>query len=226
LNPTTSEVPALPQRLKAATRSWHARAERSGVMGELLARRLGRPAYVALLHNLHAIYRALEAAIERLRPSLAGMGASVPAALQRASALAADLRCLDAAGQADPPLVPAAADYAQRLQALDADDAHRLLAHVYVRYLGDLHGGQLLRALVRSTFDLAPGAADGTRFYDFGDDATVAGLRGELRRLLGAARLSAAQADAVVTEAVWAFEAHCRLFEQLQAIDVAARDRP
>jgi heme oxygenase len=216
---STSDSPALPQRLKAATRTWHARAERSGVMGALLQRRLGRPAYVALLRNLQAIYAALESALDRLQPALAELGASVPAALRRGPALAADLRCLAGAAVETPP-VPAADAYARRLQALDATDAHLLLAHVYVRYLGDLHGGQLLRPLVRAMFGLAPDVADGTQFYDFGDDATVAALRTALRRQLGAARLSAAQCDAVQLEAVWAFETHCQLFEQLQAANL------
>jgi heme oxygenase (biliverdin-producing, ferredoxin) len=221
----TSDSPALPQRLKAATRTWHARAERSGVMGALLQRRLGRPGYVALLRNLQAIYEALESALDRLQPALAALGAGMPAVLRRGPALAADVDWLDGAG-ADSPPVAAASEYARRLEALNAGDAHLLLAHTYVRYLGDLHGGQVLRPLVRGLYGLASDADDGTRFYDFGDDATVAALRIELRHRLGAARLSAAQADAVVTEAVWAFEAHCRLFEQLQAAEHPPADRP
>jgi heme oxygenase (biliverdin-producing, ferredoxin) len=220
---STSDPPALPQRLKTATRTWHARAERSGVMGALLQRRLGRPAYVALLRNLQAIYEALEGALERLQPSLAALGGGLPAALRRGPALAADVHCLAAAAVGAPP-VPAASEYARRLEALNADDAHLLLAHAYVRYLGDLHGGQVLRPLVRGLFGLASDADDGIRFYDFGDDATVAALRAEVRHRLGAARLNTAQADAVVAEAVWAFEAHCRLFEQLQDAALAPGD--
>jgi heme oxygenase (biliverdin-producing, ferredoxin) len=215
LNSTTTAA-ALPQRLKDATRSWHARAERSGVMAELLSRRISRGAYLALLHNLHAIYRALEAAQTRLQQPLADLGAHLPAALQRAAALQSDLLALDGAAHAAPP-VPAAAEYAQRLDALHERDAHLLLAHAYVRYLGDLHGGQLLRPLVRAVFALDDHSDEGTHFYDFGSAAAVHALRTELRAQLGAARLSPAQADAVQAEAVWAFEAHCRLFEQLQA---------
>jgi heme oxygenase (biliverdin-producing, ferredoxin) len=194
----------LPQRLKAATRELHARAERSGVMADLLAGTIRREAYVALLVNLRAIYAALEAALDR------GPASSALAPLFRHAALEADLRAFHATAQAP---VPATLDYVQRLHALRGANAHRLWAHAYVRYLGDLHGGQILSRRVRERFAVA----DGARFYEFGDEARVRALRGDLRSQLATLGLAAAQADEVVAEAVWAFEAHCRIFEQIQA---------
>jgi heme oxygenase (biliverdin-producing, ferredoxin) len=191
----------LPQRLKAATREWHARAERSGVMGALLAGAVGRDAYVALLANLRAIYGALEAALGDT-PRLA--------AIARGAALDADL--LSFGGTAHAPL-PQSLAYAARLQTLRGPQGHRLWAHVYVRYLGDLHGGQLLARRVRALF----GDNAGTRFYDYGSDERVLALRADLRTQLASLVLGDEQADEVVAEAVWAFEAHCRLFEQIAA---------
>jgi heme oxygenase len=193
----------LPQRLKAATRTLHARAERSGVMADLLSRRIGREAYVALLANLQAIYDAMESA-----PG----GLPMAAALARSAALAADLRAF---GGPAPAVVPATRDYVQRLRSLQGANAHRRWAHVYVRCLGDLHGGQVLGRLVREHFALQ--GSDGTGFYDFGDDGRVRVLRDALRERLASLPLDAAQADEVVAEAVWAFEAHCRIFEQIAA---------
>ena len=43
---------SLLERLKAETRALHAQAERTGVMAELIRRRLPRAGYVALLANL------------------------------------------------------------------------------------------------------------------------------------------------------------------------------
>lgn len=193
---------SLPQRLKAATREWHARAERSGVMADLLSRTIGRTAYAALLANLQAIYGALESAPGR-PPALAP--------LDRRAALAADLRAF---GDAVVPVAPATRDYVRRLQSLHGPRAHRLWAHVYVRCLGDLHGGQILGRLVREHFGLD--GPDGTRFYDFGDADRVGVLREALRTQLASLALNAAQADEVVAEAVWGFEAHCRIFEQIR----------
>lgn len=201
----------LPLRLRDATRPWHVRAERSGVMGLLLRRRLSRGGYRSLLLSLLALYDALEPALEREAAHLRALG-PLPPALGRAGALRADLKAFGPAGT-DAVADALAIDYAARLDGLRGERAHRLLAHVYVRYLGDLHGGQILGALVREHYRL-PGA-DGTRFYDFGDEAAVQQLRADLRGLLAAVRLSAGQADEVVDEAVWAFAAHVALFEQL-----------
>jgi heme oxygenase len=194
----------LPGRLKAATRDWHARAERSGVMSDLLAGAVSHEAYVALLANLLCIYRALETSLDRqVRPAM-------PAALPRVAALEADLHALGGALQVS--LAPATLDYVQRLQELQDDAAHRLWAHVYVRYLGDLHGGQILKRRVLDRF----GAAHAVRFYDFGDDSQVRTLRTFVRSRLASLPLSVKQANEVVAEAVWAFEAHCHIFEQVQ----------
>ena len=193
-------------RLKFATRDLHARAEHSGVMAELLKGRIGRQAYVALLANLHAIYAALE-------PMLGPLGsADAFGSLARTAALESDLRAFDA--EPVTRLQPATLDYVERLRGLGtATRGHRLWAHVYVRYLGDLHGGQILHRLVRERF----ASIGGTRFYDFGGDAEVGRLRHWLRGRLASTGLDDRQGDDVVAEAVWAFEAHCRLFEQIQA---------
>jgi heme oxygenase (biliverdin-producing, ferredoxin) len=196
---------ALPQRLKAATRELHARAERSGVMACLLAGTASRSAYVALLGNLHAIYTALEPVTDT-----AASRASLFAPLERRAALEADLRAF---GDSKPALVPATLEYVDRLNALRSTGAHRVWAHVYVRYLGDLHGGQALSLCARRLFAVP----QGTNFYDFGDDDRVHSLRNRLRARLASLELNAGQADDVVAEATWAFEAHCRIFEQIQA---------
>jgi heme oxygenase (biliverdin-producing, ferredoxin) len=192
----------LPQRLKTATLGWHARAERSGVMAALLARTIDRAAYIALLANLRAIYQTLDPLLDPV----------LDRALARGAAIDADLRAF---GDAVPVPVSSTLDYVQRLRSLHGPEAHRVWAHVYVRSLGDLHGGQILGRLVREHFALDGG--DGTRFYDFGDETRVRGLRAALRAQLASLPLRAAQADEVVAEAVWAFEAHCRLFEQIEA---------
>lgn len=203
----------LPERLRLETRDLHAATERTGAMAALLAGRLPRAAYCTMLRNLHALYIALEAALEQCRdePALAALRAGP---LRRAAALAADLQALHGAGWAvELPLQPAVDAYVDRLRALSDAASPALVAHAYVRYLGDLHGGQVLRRLVMRHYALVGDA--GTRFYDFGPEPEVLVLRQRLRSALGALPLTAAQQDSVVAEARWAFEQHRRLFEQL-----------
>jgi heme oxygenase len=213
LDPKPALSTALPERLRLETRALHAATERSGAMAALLAGRLPRTGYVAMLRNLQALYTALEAALQ------AQAGAPAVAALPvgplaRAAVLADDLATLHGpAWASDLPLADAAAVYAARLSTLAAPG---LVAHAYVRYLGDLHGGQVLQRLVARHYGLPDEAgAPGTRFYDFGATPQVLALRQQLRGALGSLPLQAAEQDAVVAEACWAFEQHQRLFVAL-----------
>lgn len=177
-------------------------------MAELLAGRLPRARYAALLHNLRTLYAALEAGLRANAgaPWLAGIELH---ALRRHGALEADL-----AGeqQAEPTAVALA--YAARLRLLADEHPPLLLAHVYSRYLGDLHGGQILQRLVSRQY---PGI--GTRFYEFGPDERVQALRQGLRAALATVPLAPGDADRLVAEARWSFEQHVLLFEALVAED-------
>lgn len=203
----------LPERLRLETRDLHTATERAGAMAALLAGRLPRAGYCALLRNLHALYVALEAALARRRHD-AAVAPLQAGALHRAAALAADLHHLHGPRWADElPVQPATAAYVARLQALAASASPALVAHAYVRYLGDLHGGQVLKRLVARHYAL-PGEA-GTAFYDFGSEPEVLALRQRLRTALAGLPLTRAEQDDVVAEARWAFEQHQRLFEEL-----------
>lgn len=204
------EAPDLPlaERLKSATAELHRRAERSAFMSALLSGHLSRERYLALLHNLHALYGELEA-------QLRAWPASPFRVLDRGAAIEFDLAQLDPARGTRPRgrLTVAMAGYIERLHAQAGGAPHRLAAHAYVRYLGDLHGGQVLRGCVRRLFALPDDR--GLGFYCFGDEAATADLRADFRRRLASMTLSGPQADEVVAEARWAYEAHARLFDEL-----------
>jgi heme oxygenase (biliverdin-producing, ferredoxin) len=213
-----TEPNGLTARLKQATRALHTRAERSGVMVELLQGRIGLAPYCALLRNLHAIYAALESALDAHGADDAGapLRRLWPPALRRLPHLERDLQHLHTGDwRAAYPLVPAADVYVERIRALSHSAPELLPAHAYVRYLGDLFGGQALARLVRGRFGL-PGD-DGTAFYRFGSKQEVEQLRHALRAGLDALVLGPAQDAAFVAEACSAFERHIHLFDELQA---------
>jgi heme oxygenase len=105
------------------------------------------------------------------------------------------------------------AAYVQRLQALAAEGSPALVAHVYTRSLGDLHGGQILKGRVARMLDLPDDA--GTAFYDFGPEETVKALRQRLRDGLARLPVTAAEEDTIVAEACWSFQQHVALFSEL-----------
>lgn len=204
---TESSNKGLAARLRHETQDLHRLAERTGLMAALLQGRISRPAYAGLMLNLQAIYGALEAGLNR-HAGLPGIDFKV---LYRAAAIAEDLRHL--APTPGLALAPATEQYVLRLNTLAKQGAVPLLAHAYVRYLGDLHGGQVLRRLVARSLGMAGDA--GTRFYGFGSPDRVASLVRDFRQGLDALPLDLAQADDVVAEARWAFQRHVELFGQL-----------
>lgn len=212
------QTPALPATLRQATRELHTRAERSGLMAALLRGRISRAGYTALLANLQALYGALEAALEQARNDPLVAPLCRPAWF-RSTALAQDLQRLRAEAALPAAVrapVPATVAYAQRLQALPGSRcAFTLAAHAWVRYGGDLNGGQVLARIVERALASDGLAPPPLAFYDFGPPADVLALRDELRVALGSLVLQPGQQQALVDEACWSFEQHTLMFEQL-----------
>lgn len=206
----------LAERLRLETRDLHRAAERTGLMSELLQGRLDPAAYAALLRNLHALYVALETALQAHAHDPM-VGRMVARAWFRAPALQADLdRLMPGAWQQGLLLAQAMAQYVQRLADLSAAHATQprlLVAHAYVRYLGDLYGGQILkRAVLRHLGDKAS-----TRFFEFGPEDELPALRQRFRQQMAAMQPTVQESDAIVAEARWAFVQHQRLFDELHA---------
>jgi heme oxygenase len=212
---TSTKVPHSPlaERLKSGTAAMHRRVERSAFMSRMLHGEIERGAYVGFLHNLRAVYGALEPALLRQSADPVVAPLVLPE-LFRCRALDLDMQVLTR-GQADleAPLRPATVQYVERLNELDATAPSLLVAHAYVRYLGDLSGGQVLRRIVARGLCLEGGA--GTTFYDFGGDAGLRQLKGRFRSGLQAIEARTQDTDAIVAEAVSAFERHEAMFEQL-----------
>ncbi|MEY2687092.1 MAG: hypothetical protein RL375_1290 [Pseudomonadota bacterium] len=206
----------LAERLRDGTRAHHRATERAGIMPALLGGRLPVHQFAALQRNLHAIYAVLEPALAR-HADHPGIASIHHLGLDRCEPLASDL--LDLHGPAwrdELPLVPATRVYVERLTTLDRDEPEALVAHAYVRYLGDLSGGQVLKALVARSFKLDAGK--GTGFYDFGAPDRVARLARDFRAGLAAMPLHGASIDRLVAEARWAFDQHVLVFCGLETV--------
>jgi heme oxygenase len=199
-------------QLRTGTKELHVIAERSGIMRELLRERAVSPVgYVALIASLHAIYSALEGELDRHATHLEVAPVYFPE-LARTARLAADLaihrgRHPDAAAVGP---APTAVDYAAHLHLLGATDPGRLIAHCYVRYLGDLSGGQLLASIVADALGAA--ADEGFAFYDFSALDDVDAFKRRYRAALDSLPLSPARMEQLVDEAKHAFALHARIF--------------
>lgn len=162
----------------------------------LTSGQLSRESYIRYLMMLWHIYDTFEGALERhaVHPTLEPT--YNPALLARAPSLSADISHLlqvdESSWKTHPIHVKLLSSspepltaYVQRIQELsDSSDPSPLLAHSYVRYMGDLSGGQTIRHILSKAYDLDEAAGFGVSFYAFKElrSAKLASL-GEMKRI-------------------------------------------
>lgn len=184
-------------------------------MRSLLRGTITRSAYVALLRNLAEIYRPLEQEIDRhaAHPALVGIDLD---SLRRLGSLERDIAALDPdAPDEVPASQPATREYAARLREIGRSSPELLLAHAYVRYMGDLSGGLVLRGIVAKTLGICDGD-EGLAFYDFPRIPDAVAFKHAFRDALDAAAHVVASPEAIVREAQYGFALHEQLFRELQ----------
>ncbi|KAG6885056.1 hypothetical protein C0993_006284 [Termitomyces sp. T159_Od127] len=235
--------------LREGTRKAHETVENSPGAIALLSGQLPKEEYVRYLMMLWHVYDAFEQALEQhaTHPSLEPT--YNPALLARAPPLSADIAYLldipEPTWKSHPihlallkDIPPALVAYVDRVQALaKAPDPSPLLAHAYVRYLGDLSGGQMIRRTIGKAYGLDEASGDGLSFYAFKElQSTKSATQGEMKRIKewfregmnkagekkddvkGAAILTFNPFEAsVVHEANTAFELNTGLFSAINA---------
>lgn len=207
----------LSARLRARTKDAHLAAERSGIMAPLLRGQVSRERYVLLLRALHPIYDALERGLEARRDDPAVQRIIDPR-LWRSAALERDLVYHGGPAWAARPLAHTALRYAERLDMLRREHPAQLVAHAYVRYLGDLNGGQILARIIRRTLGLD--GVHGTAFYEFTLDEGSRAAAESFRAGLDAIAGDETAHERIADEAVLGFELHLRLFDELATMAV------
>jgi heme oxygenase len=190
---------SLSSALREATRALHHRAERTGVVADLLRGAATKHAYATLLRNLLPVYRVLEDQLEIHRAAPA-VRLVARRELYRAESIAHDLAELGVDPESTPVL-PESEDHVRRIVQAAAAEPARLIGHAYTRYLGDLSGGQVLRKLLARSFALRPSALT---LYDFPGIVDLKSYKVEFRAALDRAAQEA-DATAMLDEAMTAF---------------------
>ena len=181
-------------RLKESTKHVHDNAEHSTFMEDLMGGSLNTEAYLRLINQYVHIYEALEAVSEHYR----------------AEYIRADIRALGQDGDIDAPL-PATAEYVERIRAT-VNSPERYLAHHYLRYLGDLSGGQAVAALVNRHYGIP---AEALSMYRFTELPKPKVFKDGYRELLDNAPLTDEQREALIEECIEGFRINASLFAQL-----------
>lgn len=177
--------------LKELTWEHHKNAERQKFVKELMGGNITNERYATYLYNQHPMYDVLEAFA-----MLHGHFNDAPT-LRRAPSIYADFEELWTGGDKKrPPLCPSVMEYVHYMKDIK-DDPDKIMAHVYVRHMGDLSGGQMISKRV-------PGRG---RFYKFKQDHDF--LKQHIRSKLN---------DDMADEAKVCFDFATRLFKEMMEL--------
>lgn len=173
--------------LKTLTWEHHQNAERQAFVKELLSNEITKERYAQFLYNQYFGYKVLEDAASRV-----GLFDDMVDA-KRAISILQDFEELWPHADKMPTLCPVVDDYLNHIKLIE-DEPMKLMAHVYVRHMGDLSGGQLIAKRV-------PGQG---RLYQFIEDTDV--LKDHLRSKCS---------DDMADEAKICFDFATRLFQEM-----------
>jgi len=216
--PTTEPVvdadTSLSVRLREETAEVHDAAERSAFVTALLGGALDLREYARFVVQLRAVYEALEDEVAASTDvALAPLFAPE---LVRLPALTRDLEHLAGPGwAAELEVLPASAAYADRIRFVARTEREMLLAHHYVRYLGDLSGGQLIGRVLRRVYELPD--TRGTEVYEFDAIASAKAFKDRYRLLLDTLPWDAVVRTRLVDEARVAYGLNTDVFTELLA---------
>lgn len=177
--------------IKELTWEHHKTAERQEFAKILISGKIHPNMYATYLWNQHKKYDLLEA-LAAPHGIFSEIGD-----IRRKKLIEADIAEL---WQHDiaPPLVPSTHEYIAHMKDI-MHDRDKLIAHIYVLYMGDLSGGQMIKKKI-------PGAG---RMYDF--DADVQEVKEKIRAIV---------TDDMAEEAKWVFESSTKLFQELMELKI------
>uniref|UniRef100_A0A3Q2PDW5 heme oxygenase (biliverdin-producing) n=1 Tax=Fundulus heteroclitus TaxID=8078 RepID=A0A3Q2PDW5_FUNHE len=216
----------LSEMLAAGTKESHTKTEIS---------QLGRDFYRGIVKKdilkkgieaLYFIYSAMEDELERNKdhPYIAPI--YFPTELYRREALAKDLQYFYGADW-ESLISPSAATklWVKRIHEVGKKDPGMLVAHCYVRYIGDLSGGHLLNNVAKKVLRL-PSTGEGLKFYQFEGITSHKGFKQLYRSKLNEVDAEMETKMSIVEEANRAYGYSLKVIAELEEIGKSSKEEP
>lgn len=175
--------------LKEATWEHHQNAERQAFVTRMFKGDMSERDYATYLYNQHTAYNILEQ-----MSIVNGLLADMPE-IRRAPAIYEDYQELWNEEE-NPPMANVTKEYMDYIMKIGMDP-QKLMAHLYVRHMGDLSGGQMIAKRV-------PGSG---KYYQFDGDPEE--IKNKIRSKLD---------DSMAEEAKVCFDFATKLFQELEEI--------
>ena len=201
-------------QLKTETKKSHTAAENSKFVSSFLKGVVSKDSYKQLCANFYFIYRAMEEELEKHKDHPV-VGEIHNELLSRTNNLERDLRYYyGPIWRTHIKPTEQCQRYVNRIREVSEDDPELLVGHHYTRYMGDLSGGQILKNIAEKSLKLRPG--EGLHFYDFDKIEDKKAFKNTYRNVLNHLRINQSQANAIITEANFAFRLNMYMFDELE----------
>jgi heme oxygenase len=208
----------LANQLREGTKQSHTMAENTAFMKCFLRGIVELEPFRQLIANLYYVYSALEEELEKHldNPIVEGIYFSQ---LQRKQNLESDLAFYYGENwRNEITALDAGLTYVNRIHEVANRDPALLVAHAYVRYMGDLSGGQSLKNIIRKALDLPAGK--GTDLHEFESIPTPQARRAfkeKYRDALNNLPVDEQLIQKIVDEANYAFQLNRDVMHALEA---------
>lgn len=216
MSDVSSGAAPLSAALRTATAAAHESAESSSFVTDLIEGRACRAAFVALAVQQLVVYRALEDVLHEHYLDHPLVAPVDDRRLDRAQVLLGDLEVLVAPdvdvrlADGSLPICPATTAYAEVLR--EEHSPELVLANHYVRYLGDLSGGQIIARLVQRHYGVEEG---GLGFYRFDGIPKPKVYKDGYRAAMDRIAMTPAQREETLARAVQSFGLNQAIFHDL-----------
>ncbi|KAF9898476.1 heme oxygenase (decycling) 1 [Lobosporangium transversale] len=200
--------------LKEGTKTVHAEAERSKFIKYFFKGELSPAIYGRFLISLYHVYTALEKALNDNKDNANIQLIYFPKELSRKAALEEDLEFFNGPEWRDmlTPISPAQQAYIDAINRCSTTKPELLIAHAYVRYLGDLSGGQILAKKLQKYNDLPEGK--GVAFYNFDEIEDKNEFKEQYRIRLNQVEVDEETHKQIVQESCQAFIRNIDIFQE------------
>lgn len=214
--PSADTLSLISMQLRQGTARAHEDAESSHFVAWLMDGTLSAAAYADHTAQLWCVYSALESAVRAGR-GLPEVQAIYDSRLERKEKLEHDLaQQWGQDWEQQVTMLEGTSKYVDRLRELEANPSGpELVAHHYVRYLGDLAGGQVIARRVSEHYGVQAAALN---FHDFSELGKIKPFRDRYKAGLDGLELDSAQQESMMSEAVAAFSHNQAVFESLSEL--------
>jgi heme oxygenase len=173
-----------------------------------------RDVFSQLVKSLYFIYSAMETSFDATDdPNVKALDTPQ---LRRVAPLKEDMAYFFGPEWAsDLKMTPATLKYVNRVMLVAEEKPYLLVGHQYIRYPGDVTGGQIMSSMARRSLKLDRGL--GTRFYEFNEISSRTDFIKEWYEKVNKLELSQKQKEEIVAEANLAFDLNMEIFKEMQA---------